>query len=136
MVPHLPLLQTTPQILVGHRALDVKLIAMHNVSLLPAVDNQALQAQWLAVSPFIPKPPNTAWCQAVSPIPLEVRETSLRKRTMPRQARVRSRPQAMSRRHPMVKTSRIALTPKTPSLVLISSSASTRLLTPSLTLER
>ena len=65
-------------------------------------------------------------CQAVSLIPPKAREPALRKRTMPRQVRAGSRPQVMSRRHPMVKISRSTFTPRTPSPVLFSSSASMR----------
>ena len=126
VVPHLPLLQTTPRILVGHQALDIKLIARHKASLLPAANDQALWAQWSAIILFIPKPPKMVRCQAASLIPPKVRELALRKRTTPRQVRVELRPQAMSRRHWMVKISRSAFTPRTPSLVLVSSSASTR----------
>ena len=133
VVPHLPLLQTTPRVPVGHWALDIELIARHEVSLLPAADDQALWAQWLAI---IPKPLKMARCQAASLIPPKAKETVLRKRAMLRQARVGSRPQVMSRRHPMVKTSRIALAPRTPSLVLVSSLVSTRTMTLSLTPER
>ena len=60
----------------------------------------------------------------------------LRKRTMPRQVRVGSRPQVTSRRHLMVKISRSTFTPRTLSPVLVSSSVSMRTLTPSLTLGR
>ena len=42
VVPHLLLLLTTPQDPVGHQALDVDLVAVHEVSLLPAAGNQAL----------------------------------------------------------------------------------------------
>ena len=58
------------------------------------------------------------------------------KRTMPRKVRVGSRPQVMSRRLPMVKISRSALTPRTPSPGLVSYSASVRTQTLSLTPER
>ena len=122
----LPLLQTTSWVPVGHQALDPKLVARHEASLLHAANDQALQAQWPAVIPFIPKPPEMVRCCAVSLIPPKARESVLRKRAMPRQVRVRSRPQAMSRRHPRVKISRSAHTPRTPSPVLVSSSASTR----------
>ena len=125
VVPHLPLLQTTPWVLVGHWALDFELVAGHKASLLPTANNQALWAQQPAIIPFIPKPPKTVRCQAVSLIPPKAREMALR------QARVGSRPQVMSRRHPKVKTSRSTLTPRTPSLVLVSSSVSTRTPTPS-----
>ena len=133
VVPHCPPLQTTPWVLVGHRALDIELIAGHEASLLPAADDQALQVQQLAIIPFIPKAPKMVRCRAVSLIPPKVRESALRKRTTPRKARVGSRLQAMSRRHPMVKSSRIALTPRTLSPVLVSYLASMRTLTPSLT---
>ena len=93
-------------------------------------------SSWLAIISFIPKPPKVARCQAMSLIPPRAREMVLRKRTMPRQARVGSRLQVMSRRHPMVKTSRITLTPRTPSPVLVSYLASMRTLTPSLNPER
>ena len=65
-----------------------------------------------------------------------MRESALRKRTMPKRVRVGSRPQVMSSRHPIVKISRSALTPRTPSLVLVSSSVSMGTLTLSLTPER
>ena len=136
MVPHLPLLQTTPRALVGHWALDVKLIAGHKVSVLPTADDQALWAQWPAVIPFILKPPKMVRYQAASLIPSKMRESVLRKRTTPMKVRVGSRPQVMIRRHPMVKISRSALTPRTPSPVLVSSLASMRTPTLSPTLER
>ena len=63
---------------------------------------------------------------STSLIPPKVRETALRKRTMLRLARAGLRPQVMSRRHPMVKTSRSTLTPRTPSPVLVTSLVSTR----------
>ena len=103
---------------------------------MPAASDQALQAQWLVIIPFIPMLLETARCQAVSLIPPKTREMALKKRTMPRKTRVGSRPQVMGRRHPMVKISRSALIPRTPSLVLVSSSANTRTLTPSQTLEK
>ena len=81
-------------------------------------------------------PPKTVRCQAVSIIPPKVKESALRNRTMPRKVRVGSRPQAMSRRLPMVKISRSALTPRTPSPGLVSYLASTRTPMPSLTLGR
>ena len=136
VVPHLPLLQTIPCVLVGHWALDIKLIARHKVSLLPAANNQALQAQQPAIIPFIPKPPKMVRCQTASLIPPKMRESVLRKRTMPRKVRAGSRPQVTSRRLLMVKISRSALTSRTPSLELVSYLASTRTPTPSPTLER
>ena len=132
VVPHLPLLQTTPQVLVGHRALDIKLVAGHEVSLLPTADDQVLGAQRLAIILFTPKLPKLVRCQAVSLIPPKARESVLRKGTMLRKVRAGSRPQAMSRRLPMVKISRSAFTPRTPSPCLVSYSASTR--TPMLSL--
>ena len=69
VVPHLLLLLTTPQDLVGHWALDIDPVAMHGVSLLPTAGDQALRAQWLAIILFIPVLPKMARCQAVSPIP-------------------------------------------------------------------
>ena len=48
VVPHSPLLQTTLQVLVGHWALDVELIASNEASLLPAANDQAL---WLSGQP-------------------------------------------------------------------------------------
>ena len=136
VVPHLPLLQTTPWVPVGYQALDNKLIARHEVSLLPAADAQALWAQWPVIIPFIPKPPKMVRCRTASLIPPKTRESVLRKRTMLRKARAGSRPQVMSRRLPMVKISRSALTPRTPSLELVSYSVSMRTLTPSPTPER
>ena len=133
MFPPLPLLQTTPWVPVGHQALDFELIAGHNVSLLPAADDQA---QWLAVILFIPKPLKMVRCRAASLIRPKARESALRKRTMPRQVRAGSRPQAMRRRHLRVKISRSALTSRTPSLVLVSSAVSTRTPSQSLTLGR
>ena len=119
--PHLLLLQTTPQDPVGHLALDIDLIARHKASLLPAASDQALWAQWLAIILFIPMLLKVVRCRAASLIPPKTRETALRKRTMPRKVRAGSRPQVMSRRHPMVKICRSALTPMTPSPVLVSS---------------
>ena len=49
VVPHLPLLQTTLQVLVGHQALDIELVAGHKAALLPAADNQDLRTQQSAV---------------------------------------------------------------------------------------
>ena len=72
-----------------------------------------------------------ARCQAASLISPKARESVLRKRT-----RVGLRLQAMSRRHPTVKTSRITHTPRTLLLVLVSYSANTRTPMLSLTLER
>ena len=136
MVPHFPLLQTTPWALVGHQALDFELIARHEASLLPTADDHTLQAQRPAIILFIPKPLKMVRCQAASLIRPKTKELALRKRTTPRQARARSRPQAMSRRHPMVKISRIVLTPRTSSPLLVSSSVSTRTPTPSPTPEK
>ena len=67
------------------------------------------------------------------PSPSKMRKTALKKRTMPRKARAGSRPQVMSRRHLMVKIGRSTLTPRTPSPVLVSSSANMRTPTPSQT---
>ena len=64
------------------------------------------------------------------------KKEALRKRTTLRWVRVRSRPQAMNRRHPKVKISRSTHTPRTPSPVLVSSLMSIRTLTQSLTLGR
>ena len=118
VLPYSPLLQTTLWVLVGHRALDIELVAGHEASLLPAANDQALQAQQSAIIPFIPKPTKMARCRAAFLIPPKARELALRKRTIPRQVRAGSRPQATSRRHPMVKISRSAFTPRTPSPVL------------------
>ena len=134
--PALPLLQTTPWVLVGHWALHLELVARHKASLPCAADDQAQWAQQPAIIPFIPKPPKMAMFRAASLIPPKVRKSMLRKRTMLRQVRVRSRPQVMSRRHPRVKISRSAHTPRTLSPVLVSSSASTRTPTQSPTLGR
>ena len=135
--PPLPLLQTTPWVPVGHQALDLELVAGHAASLPPAANDQALLAQQPAIIPFIPKPLKMARCQAVSLIPPKVRESVLRrKRTMPRQVRARSRPQAMSRRCPRVKISRSGHIPRTPSQVLVNSLVSMRTLTQSPTLGR
>ena len=136
MVPHLPLLQTTLWNPVGHRPPDINLIARHEASLLPTAGDQAWQAQQLASIPFIPMLLKVARCRAVSLIPPKMREMALRKRTMLRKVREGSRPQVMSRRRPMVKIGRSALTPRTPSLVLVSSLVNTRTLTPSQTPER
>ena len=92
----------------GTLALDPKLIAGHKVSLPHTADDWALQAQWLAVIPFIPKPPEMVRCRAASLIPPKARESVLRKRTT-------LRPRAMSRKHPRVKISRSTHTPRTPS---------------------
>ena len=75
-------------------------------------------------------------CQAASLISPKVRKSVLRKGTMPRQVRARSRPQVTNRRHVRVKISRSAHTPRTPSPVLVSSSASMRTPTQSPTLGR
>ena len=123
-------------VLVGHRALDLELIAVCKASPPHAADDQALWAQWVATTPFIPKPPKMAICLAVSPIPPKVREAALKKRTMLKWVRARSRPQGTNRRHPRVKISRNTHTPKTPSLVLVSPLASMRTLTQILTLGR
>ena len=120
----------------GHQALDFELTAGHEVSLLCTADNQALRAHQLAIITFIPKSPKMVMCRAVSLILPKVREWALRKRTTPRQVRVTLRPQATNRRHLRVKISRSAHTPRTPSPVLVSSSASTRTLTQNLTLGR
>ena len=76
--------------------------------------------------------PKMTRCQAASLIPPRMREMVLKKRKV----RVGSRPQVMSRRHPMVKIGMSALTPRTPSPVSVSSLANTRTLTLSQTLER
>ena len=134
--PPLLLLWTTPWVLVGHRALDIELIAVCKVSPLHAANDQALGALWEVTTPFIPKLPKMVMSQAASLIPPKAREAALKKRTMPKQVRVRSRPQATNRKHPGVKTSRSAHTPRTPSPVLVSSLVSTRTPTPSPTLGR
>ena len=77
--------------------------------------------------------PKMVRCQAASLIPPKMRKTALKKRTMPRKVRVRSRPQVMSRRHLMVKIGGSTLTPRTPSPVLVSSSEKMRTPTPSQT---
>ena len=120
----------------GHQALDVNLIAMHEASPLPAASDQALWAQQLAVIPFIPMLPKMVRCQVASLIPPKMREMTLRKRTMPRKTRMELRPQVMGRRHLMVKISRSTLIPRTPSPVLVSSLANMRTLTLSQTPER
>ena len=73
---------------------------------------------------------------AVSLTPSKVRKAMLKKRTMLKWARVRLRPQAMNRKHPRVKTSRSAHTPRAPPLVLVSSLVSMRTPTLSPTLGR
>ena len=88
-------------------------------------------AMWSAIILFIPRPLKMVRCPAVSLIPPKARESALRKRTMPRQVRVGLRPQVMSRKHLRVKISRSTLTPRTPSLVLVSSLVSIRTLTQS-----
>ena len=60
--PHLWLLLTTPQDPAGHGALDVDLVAGHEVSLLPTASDQAPWAQWQAIIPFIPMLLMTARC--------------------------------------------------------------------------
>ena len=136
MVPHLLLLLTTPQDPVGHWALDINLVARHEASLLPTADNQALRAQWPAIILFISILLRMVWCQAASLIHPKMRETALKKRTMLRKTRTGLRPPVMGRRHLMVKLSRSALIPRTPSLVLVSPLANMRTLTPSQTQER
>ena len=105
----------------GHRALDIELIARHRVSSLCTADNHALGTLRVVTLPSIPEPPKMAMCLAVSLTPPKVRKAMLKKRTMPKWARARSRPQVMNRRCPRVKTSRSAHTPRTPPLVLVSS---------------
>ena len=134
--PSLPLPRTTLWVLVGHRALDIELIARHRVSPQHAADDQALGALWMVTIPSIPEPPKMATSLAASLIPPKVRKAVLKKRTMLKQARVRSRPQAMNRKHLRVKTSRSTHTPRTPPSVLVSSLASMRTLTLSLNLGR
>ena len=136
VVPHLLLLLTTLQDLVGHQALDIDLIVMHEASLLPVAGNQALRAQQLSITPFIPMLPKMVRCQTESLIPPKMREMVLKKKTMPKKTKTGSRPQVMGRRYLMVKTGRSTLIPRTPSPVLVSSSANMRTLTPSQTLGR
>ena len=124
------LLQTTLLVLMGHRALDIKLIAMREVSPPCAADSQTLGTLQAVTTPFIPKPPKMATSLVVSLLPPKVREMAVKKRTMPKQVGARPRPQAMTRKRLRVKTSRSAHTPRTPSPVLVSSLASTRTLTP------
>ena len=88
-------------------------------------------AKWSAIILFIPRPLKMVRYPAVSLIPPKARESALRKRTMPRQVRMGLRPQVMSRKHLRVKISRSTLTPRTPSLVLVSSLVSIRTLTQS-----
>ena len=102
VVPHLLLLLTTPRDPVGHRALDIDLIAVHEVSLLPRASDQALWAQQQAIIPFISMLLKTARCGAMSPNPPKTRETVLKKMTMPMKTRVGLRPQVMGRWHQMV----------------------------------
>ena len=101
-----------------------------------AANDQALGALQAVTTPFIPELPKMVMSLAVSLLPPKAREVVLKKRTMPKQTRVRPRPRAMNRKHPRVKTSRSTHTPRTPSLVLVSSLGSTRTLTPSPTLRR
>ena len=130
--PPLSLPWTTPWVPVGHRALDIKLIARHGASAPHTANDQPLGALWAVTIPSIPEPPEMVMSLAVSLTPPKARKAMLRKRTMPKWARVRSRPQVMNRKHLRVKTSRSTHTPRTPSPVLVSSLARMRTLTPSL----
>ena len=89
-------------------------------------NNQVLGTLQAVATLFIPKPLKAATSLAVSLILPMVREAVLKKRTMPKQVRVRSRPPVMNRRCPRVKTSRIIHTPRTPPPVLVSSLVSMR----------
>ena len=53
--PPLLLLWTTPWVPVGHRALDIELVAVHKAPPLCTADGQALGALWAVTTPFIPK---------------------------------------------------------------------------------
>ena len=119
--PPLLLLWTTPWVPVGHRALDIELIAIGEASPLRAANDQALGVLWVVTTPFIPKPPKMAMSLVVSLLPPKVREAVLKKRMTPKRVRVRLRPQVMNSNHPRVKTSRSTHTPRTPSPVLVSS---------------
>ena len=134
--PPLPLPRTTLWVLVGHRALDIELVARLRVSHLHTANDQALGALPVVTTPPIPESPKMVMSLAVSLTPPKVRKATLKKRIMPKQARARSRPQTTNRKHHRVKTSRSASTPRTPPLVLVSSLVSMRTLTPSPTLGR
>ena len=101
IIPHLWLLLTTPQDQADHGALDVDLVAVHEVSLLPSASDQALWAQWQVVIPFFPTLLKMARCQAVSLNPPTMREMALEMMTMPKKTRVGLRPQVMDRWHQM-----------------------------------
>ena len=118
-----------------HGSLNIKLVARHGVSHPHAANDQALGALRVVATPSIPKSLKMAMSLAVSLTPPKVRKAVL-KRTMPKQARVRSRPRAMNRMRQRVKTSRSTHTPRTPPLVLVNPSESMRTLTQSLTLGR
>ena len=121
VIPHLLLLLSTPWDLVDHGALDVYLVAVHEVSLLPAAGDQALWAQQPAIIPFIPMLLNMARCPAVSLDPPTMRETVPKKMAMPKKTRVGSRPKVMGRWCQMGKKGRSTLIPKTPSPALVKS---------------
>ena len=105
----------------GHRACSWAL------SVTPAcsqhvADDQALGAPWVVTTPSTPESLKMAMSLAVSLTPPKVRKVMLKKRKMPKWARVRPRPRVMNKKHQMVKTSRSTHTPRTPPPVLVSSS--------------
>ena len=135
-VPHLQLLQTTTWIPVGHQAVDIKLIVGHEMSLLPAANDQALQAQWPAAIPFHSQATENGEVLSSESDSSQGEGVGTEEEDNSRKVRAGSRPQVMSRRLLMVKISRSALTPRTPSPGLVSYSVSMRTPTLSLTLER
>ena len=71
----------------GHQALDVDLVAVHEVSLLPAASDQVLWAQWQAIIPFVPMLLKMARCPAASLNPPTMREMAQQKIAMPEKTR-------------------------------------------------
>ena len=118
----------------GHRALDIELVARHRVSHPCTADDQALGAPRMVTTPSSLKSPKMAMSLAVSLTPSKARKAALKKRATLKWARARLRPRAMNRKCQRVKTSRSTHTPRTPPLVLVSSLLSMRTLTQSLTL--
>ena len=108
------LLWTAPWVLVGHRALGIKLVAACEAPPLHAADDQGLGALQAVTTPFIPKVLKMVTSLAGRLLPAKAREAAVKKRTTPKWTRVRQRPRAMNRRCPRVKTSRSAHTPRTP----------------------
>ena len=90
--PPLPLPQTTLWVLVSHRTLDIEFVARHRVSHPCTANNQAPGAPWAVATPSTPESLKIATSLAVSLTPPKVRKAMLKKRTMPKWERARSRP--------------------------------------------